>query len=449
MPVAIGLWPARSLCCCRAWLRALHSPQDAKLLADCAAPQRVVGSADAAPNVTATVGCEVRSTDAVAFKGVKASVKGRSEPLEADFKGFDARSNSLVGMFLIQILEPARRATLTQMADAVVKIAEQRDGNRRLAAYSFANDLNLLADFDASKRDFERQVRAVRAAALPSQLYKTSLDAIAKLAKERADRKALIILGDGQSDDTADEHDQVVRAAKEAGVTIHALGFLANAADSPKFQALRRLADETGGFRREVRTGGAQRYTVNNRFVGEALENGGSLKITLKEPPGPATVVITASLADGRSESIERTFTLAAPPASPAVAPAAAQPGRRGPRQRAGGASRLAWAAAELGAGQSPACRCRRRGARDGRGRSDGAGRQQLFRRAAPRLPCRSKRAAFMVGSTCSTAMPRAILCGPQTFASAATATTTSACKTIRSRDATRCCTSMPTIGAS
>jgi len=78
--------------------------QDAKLLANCAAPQRVAGSADASPGaspaVEATVSCEMRSTDAVVFKGVKASVKGRSEPLEVDFKAFDAGSNSLTGMFL-------------------------------------------------------------------------------------------------------------------------------------------------------------------------------------------------------------------------------------------------------------------------------------------------------------------------------------------------------------
>ena len=304
--------------------------QDAKLIADCAAPQRVDGSADATPGapatVTATVGCELRSTDAAVFKSVRAGIKGRSESLEADFKGFDTKSNTLVGLVLIQTMEPTRRATLTQMADAVVKIAEQREGNRRLAAYSFDNDLALLADFNAPKRDFERQVRAVKAAALPSQLYKTSLDAIAKLAKERADRKALVILGDGQSDDTADEHDQVVKAAKEAGIVIHALGFLASAADSPKFQTLRRLADETGGFRREVRIGGAQRYTVGNQFIAEALENGGSLKMTLKEPPGSVPVTITASLADGRSESVDRTFALEAPPPGP-------QPAQQPPQQ--------------------------------------------------------------------------------------------------------------------
>jgi hypothetical protein len=292
--------------------------QEAKLVADCAAPQR---SADAPtgppPAVAATVSCEVRFTDAVAITGVKAAVKGRSEPLDAEFKAFDTNSNTLVGLILIQTMEPARRATLSQMAEAAVRIAEQREGNRRLAAYSFDNDLTLLADFNAAKRDFERQVRAVKAASLPSQLYKTSLDAIAKLAKERADRKALVILGDGQSDDTADEHEQVVKAAKEAGVVIHALGFLASAADSPKFQSLRRLADETGGFRREVRIGGTQKYTVGNQFIAEALENGGSLKMTLKEPPGSVAVTITASLAGGRSESVERTFALEAPPPTP------------------------------------------------------------------------------------------------------------------------------------
>ena len=101
------------------------------------------------------------------------------------------------------------------------------------------------------------------------------------MGKEPGDRKALVILGDGHSDDTADEHDQVVKAAKNAGVVIHALGYLAEVADSPKFQALRRLADDTGGFRREARVSGSQKFAVSNQFAAEALENGGTVKMTL------------------------------------------------------------------------------------------------------------------------------------------------------------------------
>jgi FHA domain-containing protein/von Willebrand factor type A domain-containing protein len=310
--------------------------QDAKLLANCAAPQPAAASTDTPPGtspaVTATVSCEVRSTDAVVFKGVKARIKGRPEPLEAEFTGFDARSNSLVAIFLVQTKDAARRGNVTQMAEAVVKIAEARDNKRRFAVYSIDNNLNLVADFDASKRDFDRQVRAIRAVSLPSELYKTSLEAIAKLGKEPGDRKALVILGDGHSDDTADEHDQVVKAAKNAGVVIHALGYLAEVADSPKFQALRRLADDTGGFRREARVSGSQKFAVSNQFAAEALENGGTVKMTLKEPPGPVAVTITADFANGRSDSVDHNLRLTAPQGSSGPTPAPmSQPSQGGP----------------------------------------------------------------------------------------------------------------------
>ena len=195
-----------------------------------------------------------------------------------------------------------------------VKIAEPRDGKHRYAAYTIANDLNLVADFGASKAEFDKQVRAVRGVALPTQLYKGALEAIAKLSKEKADRKALIILGDGNSDDTSYDHEPVIKAAKEAGVIIHALGFAAEPTDLPKFQYIQRLADETGGFRREIRVGNSQKYTISNQFVSEALENGGTATVSLKEPPGTTTLSIIADFSNGRSDSVQRAIVVPSPP---------------------------------------------------------------------------------------------------------------------------------------
>jgi len=316
------------------WLSGLASgagrAEDVRILAQCASPQLAApaatpgGSDDpavsAASGPLATVSCNVWAADPVTFKGVKATVKGRSEPLEVRF---EPRNQSLAALFLIQLMDPARRSVTTQMVDTVIKVAEPREGKRRFAAYTVANDLNLIADFGASKSDFDKQVRAVRGAALPTQLYKGALEAIAKLAKERADRKALVILGDGNSDDTSYDHDQVVKAARDAGVIIHALGFAAEAADLPKFQNIRRLAEDTGGVRREVRVGATQKYAIGSQFVPEALENGGTARVSLKEPPGPLTLVFSADFATGRSESLDYAITMPAPP--PARAPAAAQ----------------------------------------------------------------------------------------------------------------------------
>jgi hypothetical protein len=220
-------------------------------------------------------------------------------------------------MLLIQMMGPNRRPVLTQMLDTAVKIADARSSKRRFAAYTIANDLALVSDFDASKADFDKQVRAVRTVTLPAQLYKGALEAIGKLAKEPAERKALVILGDGNSDDTSYDHDQVVKAAKDAGVAIHALGFASEVAEQPWFQNIRRLAEETGGFSREVRVGSAQKYTVSNQFAHEALENGGTAAVTLKEPPGPLTLVFTVDLSNGRSEKLEYAITVPAPPPAP------------------------------------------------------------------------------------------------------------------------------------
>jgi hypothetical protein len=313
--------------------------QDIRISAQCSPPQLAApagappgGSDDpalgGAAGSSTSVSCNVWAADAVTFKGVRGSIKGRTEPLEVRF---EPRNQTLVAMFLVQMMEPSRRAVTTQMLEAVVKIAEPREGKRRFAAYTIANDLKLVADFTASKSDFDKQVRGVRGVALPTQLYAGARDAIIKLSKERGDRKALIILGDGNSDDTSYDHDQVVKAARDAGVIIHALGFTAEAGDLPKFQNIKRLAEDTGGVRKEVRVAGSQRYTVSNQFAAEALENGGTARLTLKEPPGPVTVSLTADFNAGRSETIEQSITIPAParrtsPAQPDAGPPGGSP---------------------------------------------------------------------------------------------------------------------------
>jgi hypothetical protein len=297
--------------------------QDVKLLAQCSPPQVTApaqspgGAEDRVASASGgltTVNCNLWATDTVIFKGVKASVKGRADRLDVQF---EPRNQTLAVMFMIQMMDPSRRSVMTPMLDAVVRIADPRDSKHRYAAYTVANDLNLVADFASSKGEFDKQVRAVRGAALPTQLYKGALEAVAKLAKEKAERKALVILGDGNSDDQSYEHEQVVKAAKEAGVIIHALGFTAEAAEQPKFQNIRRLADDTGGFRREVRVGATQKYTIGPQFVAEALENGGTATISLREPPGPATVTMTADFGGGRSESTHYALTVPATSAAP------------------------------------------------------------------------------------------------------------------------------------
>lgn len=290
--------------------------QDAKLVAQCANP--IPDTTPAEPPASESkrafsVSCDLHVTDAVKVDGVKATLKGSKDPLEIRFTPFDPKDQTLSAIFLLQVLEPARRATALQMIDAVVKIAEARDGKRRFAAYSVANYLTPLANFSASKADFDKAVRGLKQEVVPTQLYQATLEAIEKLSKEPGDRKAIILVGDGNSDDTGYTHEQVVAAAKAANITVHALGFIEQATELPRFQVLRRLAEDTGGLRREVRLGRETKFNVTPKFASEVLENGGSARIVIKDPPGPVTVSLSADLAGGRSELLDVAVATPAP----------------------------------------------------------------------------------------------------------------------------------------
>ena len=166
--------------------------QDAKLVANCAAPQPGTGSADASPGaspaVEATVSCELRSTDAVVFKGVKAIVKGRSEPLEADFKGLRCRQQFSHRHVPGQVLtRPGARdagADGRRGRQDCRAARRQPPPPRRLQPRQ-RSDPCLPISMPPSAISSGRCAPS-EAVALPLQLYKTSLlDAIAKLARRR------------------------------------------------------------------------------------------------------------------------------------------------------------------------------------------------------------------------------------------------------------------------
>jgi hypothetical protein len=296
------------------------SAAQTKLVTKCQVPG-ATGPAIPAPSdgraVQPKLSCDVRANGFAVFNGVKASLKGGEGELETKFEAFDPSAQGATTAYLIQTLPNNRRATLSQMGDAVVTFTDRRDGKRRFTAYAFANDLTLISDSGASKNEFVRQMIAVKPASATVQLYKVVLQAVEALIKEPGDRKNLVILADGTSDDTGYSHDQVIKAARDAGITIHVLGYYDDRADRPKFQTLSRLAEDTGGYAAEIKQGPGKDLTkdiVTSRFVGEVLENGGLLTAALKGPPGSQTVEISATLAEGAPLKAEEKVEIPPPP---------------------------------------------------------------------------------------------------------------------------------------
>ena len=290
---------------------AASAAAETKLFATCQEP--VAGSGGSPTRVS----CDLRANGFIVVEGAKAALKGGAGELKPSFKAFEPAAQATNTAYLIQLLPNSRRATLTQMGDAVVTLTDQRQGKRRFSASTFGTELSLVADSGISKAEFVRQIITIKPATAKVQLYKAALEAVQTLAKESGDRKALVILGDGTADDTSYTHGQVVKAAKDAGIVIHALGYYDDRTDRPKFQNLSRLAEDTGGYATEVKQGYNRDFTkdiVSSRFVGEVLENGGTLKADLTGPSGRQTVVLTADRSEGPALVAEEQVEVPAAP---------------------------------------------------------------------------------------------------------------------------------------
>lgn len=291
---------------------------EVRLLAECGPPSQANG--------TRTLACGLRATGPAEFQAVTARIEGEAADLEMRFEPFDAERDGSTTAYLVQTLPAARRATLGQMADAVATIADRREGQRRFTAYTFAEGLTAVSNSGVSRDAFVRQLIAIRPASGSTHLYASARAAVEALAKETGARKSLVILADGTSDDTDVTHDEVVEAARDAGVTIHVLGYYDDARQRSKFEALSRLAEETGGYAAEVKRGaGAKndftKEIVTSRFLTDIVENGGMVTAALSGPAGTRKVAFTATLLDDKSLSTEAEVTIPAA-AAPSPTPA-------------------------------------------------------------------------------------------------------------------------------
>lgn len=289
---------------------------DMKLVVACAPPGQ--------SGEKRTLTCDLRAPGFAELRDVEARFAGENTPLETQFAPFDPDGDGSSTAYLIQAMPKARRTTLAQMADAVASIADPREGRRRFTAYTFADDLTPVSGSGESRDAFVRQLVAIEPASATTHLYKSVEKAVKSLAEETAARKSVVVLADGTSDEGDATPEEALAAAKAAGVVIHVLGYYDNTRERSKFEALSRLAKETGGYAAEVKRGsGAKndftREIVKPSFLTDVVENGGTVTAELTGAAGKRKIAFTAVLADEKRLAGEAAVAV---PEKPAPVPA-------------------------------------------------------------------------------------------------------------------------------
>jgi hypothetical protein len=150
-------------------------------------------------------------------------------------------------MLLVDTSDPGRQDVINKNATQIARILESTGSHHRIGLASFDKELAVAVPVGGTADAIIRAAQSLKAVGMTTELYRSTLLAIEELAETAADRKLILLMSDGQAEDRAYFHEDVVRMADKHGVVINSLGFPRTTALSVALQTLRRLSEETGG----------------------------------------------------------------------------------------------------------------------------------------------------------------------------------------------------------
>lgn len=151
-------------------------------------------------------------------------------------------------LFLIDVSDPRRRRVVEKNQEQIKTMFAVAQPHHQFGLATFATDLNILSPLGTPAENIIAQVGQIQATGQTTELYKHSLSAIQILAAYPAQRKALFIFSDGDAEDTAYTHQEVVNAAKQAKIRIYGFGFAISTSASVQLQTIEKLSLETNGL---------------------------------------------------------------------------------------------------------------------------------------------------------------------------------------------------------
>ncbi|MBI2970692.1 MAG: FHA domain-containing protein [Gammaproteobacteria bacterium] len=194
-----------------------------------------------------SLNCRYRLIQGNAASGIRAEAAGTALAVTGveNYPWTGARTALLV---LVDTSDPGRQAVIEKNIAQIDALLKSARPHQSMGLASFNNQLRIESPLGTSPEKISATAKSLKAVGLTTELYRSVIQAVDTLGRFRADRRAILLFSDGQAEDRAYFHADVIAAARKAGVAIHGLGFARSVALSVALQNLRRLSEETGGL---------------------------------------------------------------------------------------------------------------------------------------------------------------------------------------------------------
>ena len=190
--------------------------------------------------------CDYRTLSGEALTGAAAEYAGVISTGQFVSAGNESTSKAI--LVLVDTSDPARAAAVAKNREHIRRIIDVAQPHQSFGVAAFDSDLELLCGIPCTDDEVDVSLDALVAKGHTTELYRNVLGAIKVLKAVPAQRHLLVLMSDGQAEDLAYHHEDVVAAARREKVVISSMGYPRSVAQSIALQTLRRLSEETGGL---------------------------------------------------------------------------------------------------------------------------------------------------------------------------------------------------------
>lgn len=258
--------------------------------------------------------CGFRPLVPVSIRGIEWRVDDGKPSSSADWQSFDKSGATSAILWLVDISDPARHSTVMRQTAVLHQWLEALSADHSLGLAAFSDGAEILAPLGSDADVLNKALNNLAARGHSTAFYRSLLDGVNQLRAVAAQRKSLWVFSDALAEDTVYGHEDVMNAARAAGVMIVGLGFPERESQQTELQRLQRLAEESGGFFAVASVRGSLPAGTLSKILA-VVDGGGRFRLDLPNLYGPHKITLRLLAAEGGS--VERTLSIAGPAPPP------------------------------------------------------------------------------------------------------------------------------------
>jgi hypothetical protein len=150
-------------------------------------------------------------------------------------------------LFLIDTSTALRQPALDRAIAAIGQMLQKAKPYQRFGLATFDSDLAVKVAPGSDAASVLAALPQIKGTGMTTELYRSVMSGITRLAISPASRRAVFLFSDGLSEDTAYKIEDAITAGRATDVAVYTFGFARTPAQIGGMGNLRRLAEDTGG----------------------------------------------------------------------------------------------------------------------------------------------------------------------------------------------------------